>query len=206
MDHSISQLSIEFASRYLINLISLLILLRFIYYRSSDQKEILGGFLLFGNGVFFVTSILHDVEMSMGFAFGLFAIFSMLRYRTESLSIREMSYLFVVITLSLMSAVSTLSLLELSLINGFVCFFAIACESAILAQNVEEKNVQYDNVKLISPECRNELHKDLSKRLGVEVIRVQVGEVDFLRDSAKLRVYCKDLEPQSESTLVAKAN
>ena len=95
-------LTIDFLIRFIINIASLLVLLRLIHYRSASHRDSLGGFLLFGNGVFLVTALLHNVEMSMGFAFGLFAVFSMLRYRTETLSIGDMAYLFVSITIALM--------------------------------------------------------------------------------------------------------
>ncbi len=96
--------NVTFSVHFIINISFLLILLRVIYYRHSPNRDSLFGFFMFGNGVFLVTALLHNVEMSMGFAFGLFAVFSMLRYRTESLSIRDMTYLFTVIVMAYNSA------------------------------------------------------------------------------------------------------
>ena len=195
MVETTSVFDMDFFSRFVINLISLLVLLRGIYYRNSTHKEVLSGFILFGNGVFFVTAILHDVEMSMGFAFGLFAIFSMLRYRTESLTIREMTYLFVLIAMALLAAVGTFPLTELAILDAFICFLAFVVESSILVRHVEEKNVLYEKIDLIQPAHRNALLTDLRQRLGYEVLRVEIGDVNFLRDTAQLRVYFDPEKP-----------
>jgi len=189
MSDAESVLTLNFFIRFFVNLISLLILLRWVHYRSSSHKNSIGGFLLFGNGVFMVTALLHNVEMSMGFAFGLFAVFSMLRYRTEALSITDMAYLFVSITIALMSAVSGLSIPELILINGLMCALAIFCESAFLATKMLEKSIVYENIKLIHPDHTDEMLNDLHQRTGLNIDHVEVGDIDFLRDTAILKVF-----------------
>lgn len=184
-----SILNTEFCIRFVINIASLLILLRLVHYRSASHRDSLGGFLLFGNGVFLVTALLHNVEMSMGFAFGLFAVFSMLRYRTETLSIGDMAYLFVSITIALMSAVSDLNYSELIMVNSALCVLAVFCESSFLATKILEKNVIYEKIELIHPSKRTELINDLQARTGLIIERVEVGDVDFLRDTAVLKVF-----------------
>ena len=179
----------DFLARFVINLASLFVLLRLIYYRDVSHKDSLGGFLLFGNGVFLVTALLHDAEMSMGFAFGLFAVFSMLRYRTETITIRDMSYLFVLIAIALMCAVSSLSHLELIVVVGFMCGLAKTCETTLLVNRIVEKKIVYEKIDYIKPENLEILREDLEHRIGYKIERIDVGDVDFLRDIAHLKVY-----------------
>jgi len=135
-----------------------------------------------------ISALLHDVDVSLGFAFGLFAVLSMLRYRTESLPIRDMTYLFIVIVMSLMSAVAPVTLLYLCLINGLLCMLALICETTMFAPRTAHKTIIYDNTLNLSPEKRDVLIQDLEQRLGTRVVDVSVGQVDFLKDSAILQV------------------
>ena len=181
-----------FILKFIINMISLLLLLRFIYYRNSPNRDSLFGFFLFGNGVFLVTALLHNVEMSMGFAFGLFAVFSMLRYRTESISIRDMTYLFIVIVMALMSAVGPVSTIELAALNLVICFLAAISETSILAPKICEKKIVYEKVELAKPGRYNELMLDICHRTGLEVIKAEVLNINFLQDTANIRIFYKE--------------
>ena len=185
-----------FLSRLAINAISLCVLLRFVYYRDIAQREVLGGLMLFGNGVFIVTALLHSVEISMGFAFGLFAVFSMLRYRTEALELRDMMYLFVSIVIALMCAVSNLSIVDLLTVNGLVCLIAFICETSFLSNKTSQKQVLYEKIDLITPDKKDELFADLEARIGFKVEQVEIGNVDFLRDTVSLKVYYFPKEPK----------
>ena len=178
-----------FILNFIVNMVSLLILLRFIYYRNSPNRDSLFGFFLFGNGVFLVTALLHNVEMSMGFAFGLFAVFSMLRYRTESISIRDMTYLFIVIVMALMSAVGPVSPIELIALNLTICFLAAISETSILAPRIFDKKIVYEKVELAKPDKYEELMIDLCHRTGLEVIKAEVLNINFLHDTANIRIY-----------------
>lgn len=184
-----STLTIDFFVRFLINIVSLLILLRLIHYRKDSHRESLGGFLLFGNGIFLVVFFLHNIEMSMGFAFGLFAVFSMLRYRTETLSIGDMAYLFVSIAIALLTAVSALTVPELIVVNGMLCAVAVFCESTFLATRILQKNITYEKIELIVPDRMDELTADLQQRTGLIIDRIEVGNIDFLRDTAALKIF-----------------
>jgi len=200
MTEATSILNVDFFIRFIVNIISLLILLRLIHYRSASHRDSLGGFLLFSNGVFLVTALLHNVEMSMGFAFGLFAVFSMLRYRTETLSIGDMAYLFVSITIALMSAVSNLTIIELIVVNSALCALALFCESSFLATKILEKNIVYEKIDLIHPDQMPALLADVQQRTGLNIERIEIGDVDFLRDTALLKVF----HYPNHATLVAK--
>jgi len=173
----------------LINLITSLVLLRIIYYKNSPNREMLFGFFLFGNGVFIITALLHDVEMSAGFALGLFAVFSMLRYRTESIDIRDMTYLFITIAISLICAVAPINILSIAIIATFICALAAIAESHVLAAKVSEAEILYDQVDNLLPHLRKELITDLKKRTGLDIIEVKIGYIDYLRESTKIKVF-----------------
>ena len=122
-------LSLDFLFRYGLLLVGCIFLLRVIYFRISPNRESVFSFFLFANGVFIVTYLLHGIELSMGFAFGLFAVFAMLRYRTEAISIRDMTYLFIVIGMALMCSVAELLHWELGLLVALVNVLAGVGES-----------------------------------------------------------------------------
>lgn len=201
-------LSVPFIARLIINAISLIVLVRGCYYRKSPNTDFLFSFYLFGMGVFIVTFLLHNVNMSMGFAFGLFAVFAMLRYRTESISIKEMTYLFLVITIALLSAVGPVHYSELLFINGLICGLAALAESSWLMPQLHEKMVHYDKIENIKPENRAMLLDDLKQRIGLNVHAVRIESIDFLKDSAYLKIYFTEplvspqTQPSSQSSAV----
>jgi len=127
--------------------------------------------------------------MSMGFAFGLFAVFSMLRYRTESIPIRDMTYLFLVIVIALITAVVPASALEILFINMSVCLLARLAETQLLAPRTHHKPVVYENIENIKPENHQRLIEDLVERTGLDVYRFEIEHIDFLKDTAHLRVF-----------------
>src|SRR5690606_11569492 len=158
--------TIDFLCRYAILLVSILILLRAIYFRISPDRESVFSFFLFANGVFLVTYLLHDIELSMGFAFGLFAVFAMLRYRTEPISIRDMTYLFVVIGIVLMSSLSTLDYLELVTIIALRCALSGIGHARCRAALGVQKFLVYDSVQSIREGNERELIADHRRRTG----------------------------------------
>lgn len=199
-------LDINFFIRFLINIMSLFVLVKYCYYRRTPNREFLFSFFLFGTGVFVVSYLLRSVEVSMGFAFGLFAIFSMLRYRTEAISIKSMTYLFLVITISLLSAVGNAGLVELILINALICICTSLAESKMLTPRLAEKVIRYEKIENILPRNRRSLLNDLRLRTGLEISNVVIDNIDFLRDTAMLRIFYvageRDLFiPESSNTI-----
>jgi len=182
-------LDITFLTRFLINTISLFVLVKHCYYRRTPNREFLFSFFFFGTGVFIVSYLLRSVEVSMGFAFGLFAIFSMLRYRTEAISIKSMTYLFLVITISLLSAVGNTSAIELILLNTLICACTSLAESKMMTPRLAEQVVRYEKIENIRPQNRNRLLHDLHLRTGLEIRNVMIDKIDFLRDTATLRIF-----------------
>ncbi len=179
----------DFLIRFGINAASLLFLIWYCYYRRAPNRDFLFSFSLFGMGVFIVSYLLHAVQISMGFAFGLFAIFSMLRYRTEPITIKAMTYLFLVITIALLSAVGPVSPLELMLLNGLICGVTRLAESRLMTPRLAEQIIRYEKIDNIHPQNRRQLLQDLGQRTGLEICSVVVEKIDFLRDTARLRVF-----------------
>jgi hypothetical protein len=128
----------------------------------------------------------------MGAAFGLFAIFSMLRYRTEDISARDMTYLFAVITLGLISSVNQGNLLELIVVNSIILAVAFLLDGGILIKTERMQLVQYEKIELIRPENRQALLDDLRERTGLNIKKISIDRIDFLRDTALIRVYYID--------------
>ena len=185
---TISLLDLHFLSLLAINLFSVLVLMRGIYFRYSTDRDALLGLTMFGMGVF-LTHLLHDIEMSMGFAFGLFAVFSMLRYRTESIPVRDMTYLFLVIVIAPITAVVPAEPLEILAINMLLCLLARLAETRLLAPRTHDKLVTYENIDNIKPENHEVLRQDLIARTGLDIYRFEIRNIDFLKDVAQIRVF-----------------
>ncbi|MFN8165812.1 MAG: DUF4956 domain-containing protein [Bacteroidia bacterium] len=183
------KLSDKFFWRLLVDVISMLILVRLIYFRIYKKKDYLFTFFLFNIIIFIITYLLNKVDMSMGAAFGLFAVFSMLRYRTEGISTKDMTYLFIVIAMGLICAVSKATYFELSVINAILIGFTYALDGNWLVRNEMVKTIQYENIDLIKPEHYNDLLADLRKRTGLNIHRVSVNRIDFLKDIAVVKIY-----------------
>jgi hypothetical protein len=183
-----SAVDVHFAIRLLINTASVFVLIR-CYYAFSRHRENAASFILFGVGVFLVTALLHSVTVTMGFAFGLFAVFSMLRYRTEALGIKEMTYLFLVIAMALLAAVGNMHHLELVFLNLLVIVLALVLETRVLLPRHSEREVEYEKIENVHRDRREFLIADLRERTGLDVFRVDVVSVSYLRDTAMLRMH-----------------
>ena len=189
-------LSFDFLTRLLINMAGVFILVRLVYFRSTKKRAYASSYILFGLSVFLITSQLASVEISIGFAFGLFAIFSMLRYRTESINVKEMTYLFLVIAMSLLSGISATDQLELGLLLGLICLLAHVTETSLLLPKLDECIVEYERIENIVPARREELLADLRERLGEDVRTIEIESVDFLRDTATLKIQFAPIRSQ----------
>ncbi|MEO8087069.1 MAG: DUF4956 domain-containing protein [Bacteroidota bacterium] len=183
------KLSDKFFWRLLIDVISMIVLVRFIYFRIYRKKDYLFTFFLFNIIIFIITYLLNKVDMSMGAAFGLFAVFSMLRYRTEGITTKDMTYLFIVIAMGLITAVSKGTYFELIVIDFILIAFTYALDGNWLVRNEMAKNIIYENIDMIKPENHLLLMEDLRKRTGLDIHRFSVNRVDFLRDVANIKIY-----------------
>lgn len=191
-----SSFDVDFIIRFSITLFFIVFLSYGCYYRITKNADFAASFMLFGTGVFVVIYFLHGVDMSMGFAFGLFAVFTMLRYRTESISIKEMTYLFLVIAIALLTAVAKTSISQLILLNALLCGVAIIIDSNVFGYKYSYKTIQYEKINNIKPESHHLLISDLINRTGLDIVNVDIQDIDFLRDSAKIKVFYKPNSPE----------
>ena len=179
----------------IINTIATWCVVHFFYYPKGHRRDYYFTFILLSLSIFMLIALLLGGrnDMGIGAALGLFAIFGIIRYRTESVPIREMTYLFFLVALSVLNGKSEgISLIEQLLINGILILCVWMCEGFLTKSNEGCKYVKYDNIDLIKPERYEELKADLEARLGLQINRVEVGAVDFLTDMTMLRVFYND--------------
>ena len=179
----------------IINTVATWCVVHFFYYPKGHRRDYYFTFILLSLSIFMLIALLLGgrTDMGIGAALGLFAIFGIIRYRTESVPIREMTYLFFLVALSVLNGKSEgISLIEQLLINGILILCVWMCEGFLTKSNEGCKYVKYDNIDLIKPERYEELKADLEARLGLQINRVEVGAVDFLTDMTMLRVFYND--------------
>ena len=186
----------------LINLITVWVVVHFFYYPKGRRRDYYFTFIMLSVSIFMLIALLlqDSADMGIGAALGLFAIFGIIRYRTESVPIREMTYLFFLVALSVLNGKSdNLTLLEQIIVNAAFVVCVWICENFLTHSNEGCKFVKYDNIELIKPERYDELKADLEERLGLKIIRVEVGAVDFLTDMTMLRVFYNDPDKRIKS-------
>ena len=177
--------------RFSFNLIVIGILVWLLYYRSTQRKDYLFTYLMISFVVFFICFLLESINLGLGFALGLFAIFGIIRYRTRQIPIREMTYLFLVIGVSVINALSDwrVHMWEVLFSNLVLLVLTFLLERVFFLRHESRKVITYDRIELIKPGQRDELKRDLEQRTGLVINRVEVGRVDFLRDTARVYLY-----------------
>lgn len=187
--------------RLLIDLISVFILVRFIYYPIYKHRELFFTYFIFNIVIFLISFLLNKVELSMGAAFGLFAVFSMLRYKTEEIAIKDMTYLFLVIAIGLIAAVTKIKettdnveYLFLIGINAVVLLITYLLESNIFMRKENVKTILYENIEFIKEGKNEELLADLRLRTGFNVHRYSIHKIDFLKDAAQIKIYFYEID------------
>ncbi len=185
----VDKLSYKFFTRLAINLIAVFILIRFIYYPNYKKKELNFTFYIFNIIIFLITYLLNKVDMGMGAAFGLFAVFSMLRYRTENISTKDMTYLFLAIAIGLITAISRTPAIELMILNSLILLITFFMEGDFLVRKEFSKSIQYENIEMIKPENHSALIQDLKNRTGLNIHRISIDQVNFLKDTARVNVF-----------------
>ncbi len=177
--------------RLAINMVFITILIRFLYYEKTRRKDYLFTYYLIGTITFFLCFGLKKLDIDTGMGLGLFAIFGIIRYRTDAIEIKEMTYLFLIIGLSVVNALASnkLSIAEMGLINIFMVILTYILEFVWLMKHETRKTVTYERIDLIKPEKAAEMKKDLENRTGLALNRFEIGKIDFLNDTAQVRVY-----------------
>jgi len=185
-------LQLEFLARLGLDLVAVTSLVRLVYHRYYRRTDLFMTFFSFNLIIFLIAFLLNRSEMSLGAAFGLFAVFSMLRYRTEGISARDMTYLFLAIALGLITAIGAADWSMLLFAAALPPLAALLLESGWLTQHERSQKVHYENAGLVEAGVRPMLIAELKRRTGLEVLRVDVDEIDYLRDAAWLTVYYRD--------------
>ena len=179
----------EMLLRFGFFMLVLFFIVYFLYYRKTHRRDYFFTLVLLSVSIFFLIYLLGSVKVKIGFALGLFAIFGVLRYRTETIPVREMSYMFGVISLSVINALAdALSFVELLVPNIAIALLIWFFEALVLRRNLASKLILYDRIELITPERREELLEDLRKRTGLNIYKLSIGSVDFLKDTAIIKI------------------
>ncbi len=207
---------LDLVFRLLINTVFTVIIARFFYFPKSRRVDFFFTYVLVGFGIFMLIHLMGDAKLKTGIAMGLFAIFCIMRYRTESVPIREMTYLFLVISLAAINGLAWMAdisdkhpeffapeltaMIELTVTDILFVLVIWIAESARWLKKINTKYISYDKIELIKPERRSELIDDLRQRTGLNVKDVSIGSIDFLKDMALIKVfYTDDAEIENES-------
>jgi hypothetical protein len=177
--------------RMCVNLFFLTIIIRYLYYPKTKRKDYLFTYYLIGMITFFLCFGLKKLDIDTGMGLGLFAIFGIIRYRTDAIEIKEMTYLFLVIGISVVNALgmNKVSVAEIAIINVATVLLTFVLERLWLMKHETRKTINYERIDLIVPEKYEEMKADLEKRTGLSINRVEVGKIDFLNDTALIRIY-----------------
>jgi hypothetical protein len=187
---------VEILVRFGFNTIVLLIIVRLLYYPLIRRRDYLFTFLMIGTIIFLLCFMLENVKLQIGMALGLFAIFGILRYRTIQISIKEMTYLFVVIGVSVINSLASkkVSYTDLLFVNAVVICMTWIAEIFLFRKPLKTHSIIYDKIELIKPEKRGELIADLECRTGLKIKRIEIGRISFLRDTVKILIFYLDGE------------
>ena len=187
---ALSEIILSFAFNFAV----VFTIIRFIYYPQTRNKEYVFTFFAFNTIIFFVLRLLSSINLSIGLGFGLFAIFSVLRYRTNPIPIREMTYIFIIIALPVMNSVlmSDNSFIPLLIANLLILVVLFVIETGWGFKFLSHKTILYEKIELIKPDNRNLLMEDLLQRTGHAITRIEIGSVDFLRDTAKIEIFYEE--------------
>lgn len=189
---------LQLVVRLAFNLAFATILIRAIYFRLYGSREYVFTYYLFNLVTFCLCLLLQKVPLDLGFALGLFAVFGILRYRTETIGIRDLTYLFIVIGVAIINALANhkLSLSELLAVNGAVVGLTAALETQSAKMQVLSTPMLYDRIELLRPGVEVDLHCDIIERTGLQVVRVEVIRLDMLRDAAEIKVFYTSKLPE----------
>ena len=179
--------------RFFINLFFLTAIVKYIYHKNNQDKDYFFTFYAIGIVVFFLCFTLKKYELDLGMALGLFAIFGILRYRTVPLDVKEMTYLFVIIGISVINALSNkkMSYIEIITANSAIVFALYWLELYWISNFLMSKKIVYETIENIHPDNHEKLKKDLEQRLGIEIYDFEIGDINFLRDTAQITIRYK---------------
>jgi hypothetical protein len=182
---------LDLVVRFSFNFIVVLVAIRWIYYPTTKRKDYLFTYLVISIVIFLLCFLLNNVKLQLGFALGLFAVFGIIRYRTDSVPIKEMTYLFLTIGISVINSLANkkISYAELIFTNFALLFITYMLEHIFLLKHESTKTIIYEKIDLIKAENREELIKDIEERTGLKINKIQIGRIDFLRDTVRIKIF-----------------
>lgn len=190
------KLSGKFGIRLLIDVFFITLLVKYIYLKTYKNKDLVFTYFIFNIIIFSVAFLLNKIDLSLGAAFGLFAVFGMLRYKTEEISIKDMTYLFLSIAIGLICAVTKIKgsddvyeYIFLIGLNSIIFAIIYLLESNVLIKRESFKLVYYEKIENVKQENEQQLIDDLKNRTGLNIHRVVIQKIDFLKDSAQIKIY-----------------
>lgn len=177
--------------RLSINLLFLIVVIRYLYYPKTKRKDYLFTYFLIGFMTFFLCFGLKKLDIDTGMGLGLFAIFGIIRYRTNTIEIKEMTYLFIVIGLSVINSLASnkISIAELTLINVSACLLTYLIEYVFLLRNESQKIILFEQIELIKSLNKSELKLNLEERTGLKINRIEIGKINYLNDTADIKIF-----------------
>lgn len=194
--------------RFSLNIIITGIIIYFLYYKKTQRRDFLFTFFMVSTTIFLMIFLLESIKLQVGFALGLFAIFGILRYRTDTLPVREMTYLFAIIGISVINALSNerITVSELLITNMLFVLMFWLLETTLFIRHYSTKLIIYEKIDLIKPLRYNEMIQDLKERTGLDIHRVEVGHIDFLKDTAFIKIYYLNQSGINSADLIQKAS
>lgn len=189
----------ELLVRFAFNFLVIFVAVRWLYYPGAKRKDYLFTYILISVVVFLLCFLLENVKLQLGFALGLFAIFGIIRYRTAAIPIKEMTYLFLVIGISVINALANkkVSYAELIFTNFILLVVAFLLEHVFLLKHESTKTILYEKIDLIKKNRREELIQDLEERTGLKINRIEIGRINFLRDTVRIKVYYYETDQEA---------
>jgi multisubunit Na+/H+ antiporter MnhG subunit len=187
--NSFHDFSPDFLLRFALNAITVVILTRFLCFPNSQNRDLIFSHTMLGIMIFVLAFFMNGIKLSLGFAFGIFAVFGILRFRADAVGIKDMAYMFIIIASAMINALTKFPYLEVMLLNALIVAVTAAAQSRLMVRPTYNKLIEYEKIELIQPERRTELFADLEKRTGLNIVRVEIGDLDFLKDIATIRVF-----------------
>ena len=191
---------IQLFMRFGFNMLICWIIIRYFYYKKNERKDFIFTFTLFAVTIFLLIYLLNSVKLQIGMGLGLFAVFGILRYRTEQVSVREMTYLFAIIGISVINGLALTVSYSALVVTNLIFLVVTFLESRIYVTRTSSKIILYEKIELIRPDKMEDLKADLENRTGLKILKIEVGHIDFLRDVAFLKV-CYLLEGNESNTI-----
>jgi len=190
----ISNNFIDMALRFGINLLATVFVVIFVYFRTTGKRSYVFTYIMISTTIFFLCFLLGSIDLQLGFALGLFAIFGIIRYRTDTIPIREMTYLFLVITLSVINALASreVNISAILFTNLTLMATTWVMESVWMKRHLARRSIIFDRMDLIHPSKKQELMDNIFERTGIEVVRFKVGQIDLSKRNVRLTIFYKE--------------